>query len=38
MRRRLRRSEHVPFEKIVKKVLAGNGKVVTFATRFREEK
>ena len=30
-------SEHRPFEKIVKKVLGGNGKGITFAVRFREE-
>jgi hypothetical protein len=30
--------EHRPFEKIVKKVLGGNGKGITFAVRFREEK
>ena len=29
--------EHRPFEKIVKKVLGGNGKGITFAVRFREE-
>ena len=29
-------SERRPFEKKMKKVLAGNGKVFTFATRFRE--
>ena len=30
--------EQRPFEKIVKKVLGGNGKGITFAVRFREEK
>ncbi|MBO7593365.1 MAG: hypothetical protein J6T12_00175 [Salinivirgaceae bacterium] len=38
VRRGVRGCEQRPFEKIVKKVLAGKRKVVTFATRFREEK
>ena len=31
-------SERRPFEKIMKKVLAGTEKGITFATRFRKEK
>ena len=33
-----RESEQRLFEKIMKKVLGGNGKRITFAVRFREEK
>ena len=31
-------SERRPFEKNLEKVLGGNGKGITFATRFREER
>ena len=37
-RRRRQGSEHRPFEKNLEKVLGGNGKGITFAVRFREER